>query len=48
VINFDLCDPQRYMQRIGRVGRFGRAGTAISLIPPYQVRTQGDQQAHNH
>jgi superfamily II DNA/RNA helicase len=38
VINFDLCDPQRYMQRIGRVGRFGRAGTAISLIPPYQVR----------
>lgn len=37
VINFDLCDPQRYMQRIGRVGRFGRAGTAISLIPPYQV-----------
>jgi len=37
VINFDLCDPQRYMQRIGRVGRFGRAGTAISIIPPYQV-----------
>lgn len=40
VINFDLCDPQRYMQRIGRVGRFGRAGTAISLIPPYQVSTK--------
>ena len=37
VINFELCDPQRYMQRIGRVGRFGRAGTAISLVPPYHV-----------
>jgi ATP-dependent RNA helicase DeaD len=43
VINFDLCDPQRYMQRIGRVGRFGRAGTAITLVPPYQVDNSGDR-----
>ena len=34
VINYDLCDANEYVHRIGRTGRIGNRGQAISFYDP--------------
>lgn len=34
VINYDLCDPEEYVHRIGRTGRVGNTGCSITFYDP--------------